>query len=603
MDSATHTGYVLQWEISMSDNRRDAGFSPVPSSSQGRDGVYGTTAASASDDVARQAFRYRSFTCPRCHTLLSATKEEVGKKIVCPDCEASVVVPDYLDFDTPTEYERQYYNESKRERDRIISPLTNPNREGVESVSGDVYSVRADHTTRSSVDDVVFYPVRCRVCETLMQATSEMLGREIVCPDCGTRTTVTDALKKQQDALKVKFEPRPQETYGIGAIPEAPVVTLQKTDGTTIAINPNEREIAPTLSEVFEQKKKSNPDMRSSVWDKSEQEKKSERLTEALRGEKSKFEQWLEKRAARREAKAEAAEDLKKFLPPMVLRYKNGVQVWALPSPPNNSPLFNKTFRAVFDQEIWARSGIVILGLVLIAAVYAIFIKPNYILDRTLELGMARSFAEWELLCSIVLGFALSLVTSSFAGVYFWSVFNGGNSGATRVVEWRSEDWLELALYGLWFFAFVMASAVPGILLGGCFSSAIIPYLQNHVFHDNSSDFIAKAAYWLLCTGGFWLAFPVFWISTHQTDLPFCPITGNVLASFFTKLHIWLEFYFVSAIFFFMPSFIWMMTFDSTFFLVVGTLLIPLDLMFYGLLLGRLSWIIDDIIRLQDYDD
>ena len=39
------------------------------------------------------------------------------------------------------------------------------------------------------------------------------LTRNIVCPDCGTKTIVTDALKKQQEAVKVTFQPKENGTY------------------------------------------------------------------------------------------------------------------------------------------------------------------------------------------------------------------------------------------------------------------------------------------------------------------------------------------------------------------------------------------------------
>ena len=101
----------------------------TPNNLSDNSGVYDMSSTAQTDDSTLQSFRYRTFACPHCHTLISVTRADLGKKVLCPDCELDVPVPNYLDFEHPTEYELQYYDEQKRKRDKLLSPLTNPNRE------------------------------------------------------------------------------------------------------------------------------------------------------------------------------------------------------------------------------------------------------------------------------------------------------------------------------------------------------------------------------------------------------------------------------------------------------------------------------------------
>ncbi len=433
------------------------------------DGVYGATPTTSSDDDALHFFRYRTFACPHCHTLISVTREEVGKKVLCPDCELNVPVPNYLDFDTPTEYELQYYNEKKRERDRILSPLTNPNREGLDLNSDSLYAVRGEKDAETSTRvQTEYYPVRCRVCETLMHATRDMLGRTIVCPDCGTKTVVTDALKKQQDALKVSFQPRDRGTYDVGEIPEAPMIAMQRMDGKTVMIDPKKKTIAPSVESASSRTNRCK-DVKESFDDLSF----THSSDNSFRRKKGRFEKWLEKRAKRRERKLLEDEDLTKYLPPMVLRRRNGELVWAQPSPPKPAPLFNKTFQAAWSQEIWARAGIPFLCFLALACLECLVMRPDRELAITHSGTITGAFSELEMLFTTCVILPLTIVTSSFLGLFFWSTYSGGNSGARKIVEWRSEDLIGFFLYGIWFLFFMICCCLPGTLINALLNRII----------------------------------------------------------------------------------------------------------------------------------
>lgn len=557
--------------------------------------VYNESSTSYDEGVASQSFRYRTFACPHCHTLISVTKDDVGQKVRCPDCELDVPVPNYLDFDTPTEYELKYYNEQKRKRDKILSPLTNPNREGLDVSAPDLYSIRSEnHVAVATYDQVEYYPVRCRVCETLMQATRDMLGKTIVCPDCGTRTIVTDSLKKQQEAIKVTFQPKESGTYNISEIPEAPMIAMQRMDGKTVMIDPKKKTIAPTVKrDVSLKTGKVGADVSNSFDDLSFIHPNDG----SLRPQKGRWERLLEKRAKQRERKIEAEENLTKFLPKMVLRRKNGELVWAQPSPPKPSPLFNKTFQAVCSEEIWSRAGIIVLCVLGFSLLDCFVLRP----DREIALAnpgtLQGAFSELEILFTICAMFVLAIVTSAFCGLFFWSVYNGGNSGARKIVEWRSEDLGGFFLYGIWFLFFMLCCCLPGTLMEG----VLTRILETAV--TTTSPFTDSFFSGSIFAASLWLFFPIFWISTHQTDLFFCPMTSSVFTSFFSKFHIWIEFYLFSGILFFTPLFFLSLVCNTSYCVIFAPMVIPLVSIFYGLLLGRLSWILDDEIRLMDFDE
>ena len=578
--------------------------SPHGKSETIRGGVYGAIPTSASEADALKSFRYRNFPCPHCHTLLSATQKDVGKKVLCPDCDVEVTVPDYLDFDTPTEYERQYYDPQKRERDKILSPLTNPNREGLDMEGEGIYAVHdAGNSEHSPYANTEYYPIRCRVCETLMQVTRDMLGKKIACPDCGAETIVTDSLKRQQDSLTASFQPRERGSYEIGEIPEAPMIAVQKMNGKTVMIDPNQKSVAPTvkLSEIYRQKASETQTSYDDLSFVHPDEKFARPVETPQDLKRKKSEARRAKRAQRREKKEAEESDLTKFLPAMVLRRKNGELVWSLPSPPSRAPLFNKTFQAVRSEEIWARGGIVAICLLSVALIEYFILKPCLITAEEDFGTITGAFAQWEALGATCVLCFLILLTSSFAGLFFWSVYNAGNSGAKRVVEWRKEDLAGFFGYGVWFLAFVVISCLPGMFVSSVFNWwSDVDWLARFTEASFSPGRAASVFAFNVC---FWLLFPVFWISTHQTDLPLCPITWTLFTSFLSKFHIWLEFYLFSAMFFLIPSFVLCMVCRSLFFVILSPFVIPAIELFYGLFLGRLSWILDDEVRRMDYDD
>ena len=560
--------------------------------------------------------RYRTFRCPRCRTEISVTREEMGALVVCPDCDSEITVPDYLDFDTPTDYERQLRTPEQERRNALFSPIRNPNREGIDQTTG-AYEFRS---TDTKCEPERYIPVRCRVCETLMQVPDTMLGKSVTCPDCGTSTIVTEAFKAQQDSIQTTFQPVSRGVYDIGAIPEAPRQFFQTPDGRGVFLDPTRRDLAPSFTTrdrhydpsvkpTYKTAQESDrPPARTELEralglaprvDRSDEKKygvdeRAQRLlneykqSEQPRGLVRVF-RFLKRMSERRRARLYA--NPTDYLPPLVLRPRNGELVWTLASPPKRAPLFNGTFHALLGEELWARAAVLAGLLAMISIVYVV------LLQDTMGAGIREIAARFCQLLGWLIITPIFFITSSFTGLFFWSVFSAGNSGARYVAEWRSEDILGFLAYGFWFDILVLCAFVPS----GILATLALKYSGLNVLDPTST---APLYLWLgLWFVGFWFYFPILWTSTMQSDAPFAPLTMQVARSFITQKVAWLQFYLFSALTFLPVSFAWFLTLGSPIFWYALPVAAPLLAAPYGLLLGRLSWILDDELRSEDFDD
>ena len=652
--------------------------------------------------------RYRSFGCPRCRTRLSATKADVGKIVVCPDCDEEIVVPDYLDFETETDYER-FNNPQKRRQDELLSPARNPNRVGIDVAGADIYGVKensdatvktagtvkndsasgvasnfpeggrsnesggendgdksekigkSDKNETEKSAEPVYYPVRCRVCETLTQAPAELLGQTVRCPDCGTETVVTAALKEQLATTDVRFQPRDRGVYELGEIPDAPDRVYQRFDGKTVFVPNSAKTIAPTppkrpdASAKYPDKRKNRqgsasqkggstastavakPKKRSSREERERRRRLEEMkaefgsvaVDEALRktrndpttateptgerqkvgvlGENPELERTLAilsvltspirtlKRVLRRLATPPEIEDPTAFLPPLVLRYRNGQAIWTRPAPPRRLPLFNRTFQALATNELWARAGtVVLIGLALTAYVL-------YSLAPTIAAhGSGGPIEKFEFCVLTVIAFPTALFWTYWTASFFEAIFGAGASGARRVLSWRDDDRLDGLLYALWFAALVGAAFSPGVALAGG-----LGWFESGEETAEALSGLQLVDLRIAATlaGSFSVCFPIFYLSTLYTGWPFAPICGAVLASFLRRIVVWTQFWAVSAALVFAPLTLGIRYFKTPEYGAAALFALVVLTPLYALLLGRLAWILDEDERSLDYDD
>jgi DNA-directed RNA polymerase subunit M/transcription elongation factor TFIIS len=105
------------------------------------------------------------FHCRVCDTGLSARVADVGKRAKCPDCGALTKVP------PPPKVRRK---------------------RPPQAMHGQQYGLwevdEAPSSSELAARQPKFYPVYCRVCDTLMHAHAKQTGKMLTCPDCGAKT-------------------------------------------------------------------------------------------------------------------------------------------------------------------------------------------------------------------------------------------------------------------------------------------------------------------------------------------------------------------------------------------------------------------------------
>jgi DNA-directed RNA polymerase subunit M/transcription elongation factor TFIIS len=115
------------------------------------------------------AENYIPVVCDLCHTRMYATPEQVSKRLTCPDCgKVTIVRPPALPHKPSPE-----------------TPEDGP--------APDIYNVLEGTEQPPPTSQAVYgkyIPVFCGACRTRMLATEDQVGRELVCPDCGTKTRV-----------------------------------------------------------------------------------------------------------------------------------------------------------------------------------------------------------------------------------------------------------------------------------------------------------------------------------------------------------------------------------------------------------------------------
>jgi len=109
--------------------------------------------------------KYVGFNCLLCDTRLSARVEDVGLQAKCPDCGRLTKVP---------------------------QPPKPRKKKTPEAMHGQQYGLwgvdEAPPTKEIAARQPKYYPVWCRVCDTLMHARAEQVGKKLACPDCGAKT-------------------------------------------------------------------------------------------------------------------------------------------------------------------------------------------------------------------------------------------------------------------------------------------------------------------------------------------------------------------------------------------------------------------------------
>ena len=109
---------------------------------------------------------------------LKASVGKAGARLICPSCQANIVVPEAPKVSTPPGAAEKH----------------------------EVYEVRPDDAAR---DDRAYVTVLCPLCHTRMYATEDEIGQKMTCPDCGTNTTVARVVEftsQEEEMQPVEFD-------------------------------------------------------------------------------------------------------------------------------------------------------------------------------------------------------------------------------------------------------------------------------------------------------------------------------------------------------------------------------------------------------------
>jgi len=114
------------------------------------------------------------FYCRVCDTHLAARAQDVGRKAKCHDCGALTKVPP-----------------PPKQRPKKVPQAMHGQQYGLWGVDD------APSSAELKAKQPKFFPIYCHVCDTLMHARPEQIGKKLACPDCGAKTTVVEPPKPE----------------------------------------------------------------------------------------------------------------------------------------------------------------------------------------------------------------------------------------------------------------------------------------------------------------------------------------------------------------------------------------------------------------------
>jgi DNA-directed RNA polymerase subunit RPC12/RpoP len=129
--------------------------------------------------------QYASVDCRVCQTRLTGSISQVGQELKCPDCGARTILP-----------------APPGPKGKNIPAAM----EGEQYELWDVDTAPLPSELRKAQPKYI--AIECRLCQTLMHATEKQVGKNIACPDCGTKHIVPPLeLKPTRSVFSNEEEP------------------------------------------------------------------------------------------------------------------------------------------------------------------------------------------------------------------------------------------------------------------------------------------------------------------------------------------------------------------------------------------------------------
>lgn len=521
--------------------------------------------------------------CKLCGTMMYASEDQIGQELTCPDCETKTLVPP----------------RPKRTATESKNPLQfeGSSTFGVASGSDSVPEV-LDGTG-------MLIPVICHLCGTRMYARESEIGGFKTCPDCETKTEIK-------------------------AVPKELMSTYEEVSGDYEVDNeqhPGERPVFRTLAdyrtvegsldkEIWDKKKKarSESDGHSSEGIFGVSAPVDRPVVNLLAGEviepgeKDEEESEETRKRKQKTIHEKIEENEQKFQSVFVDRPK-------LPE----HPFWNRIFQPFVDFRLIARLLIICV---------LIFFGAN----------IAVAFPGLYVIVSMPIGLMLFVLAAGLLANTGHSLFLSTVSGNDMP---QKDDWQDIyvggsiAFFG-WLAVLVVVAALPGFFLSFVFSplSDVTAITENEsvitMFDDaartpvtrilktlflsaflvgnhlNAGTVLLALNDFVLIAGSFCLLFPIFFVSSMQTDSFFHIITKETLSSLLTDTIVWLKFYACSfAIVFVFQLLIFIATlitgvpegFGPSFLLYFSIVVFVFCVLIYFRLLGRLAWILQEHAR------
>lgn len=479
------------------------------------------------------------FTCPRCGAWLKAPAAEAGVKHRCPGCRSAFLVP---------------------KTTQTVAPP-------VEAAEDEEYPLceGIGQPPPDSPAYQVHIPVTCPLCGTRMLGTEDQVGRQLVCPDCGTPVVVpapSVAPAKQGSPAAGAEGVGGYDVYqGEGQPPgagegadRAHVAAVCSVCGTRL--DATEDQVGRHLE---------CPDCSTPILVTPRPEPAPRLDSPAARGE----EYGVGQPAESPDYQPEIDARLSRTRPGESLEHAERLGlVRTRPAPPR-WPFFSGVFTFPIYRNSWphwiglSMAATAVIPLLFFAAMLLAFPGAGWLAAAPWIFGMVF------FVVACFFGVIWAAVTSAF----LLAILQDTAAGADEVEDWPnplSTDWVQECFY-------VINSFSLSVLCG-------VPIAQILGYHNPAG--------WLGLPAAVFLIFPVILLSMLEAGSPLKPVSLPVWQSLAARWRAWAVFYVEAAVL------------AVAFFLLLGPslllpwlLAIPLlaaglvaALMIYFRLLGRLAW-------------
>ncbi|MDR1958137.1 MAG: hypothetical protein LBQ54_03675 [Planctomycetaceae bacterium] len=565
-------------------------------------------------DILLKGQRFLTFPCSTCFTLISVLPNQAGKREVCPECGTKNIVPDLL---------------KKEETLQAAAPQVSPPTVEIYGMETAAPPKIEEETASEESEDAEFpkeFPVHCPMCRTLLYAREEQIDTVLKCPDCDHDVPVRESHRPRK---KTKFQPKFYEGGTDFAIlekeklpPDAkliPVVcSLCQTlmyatmdqEGlekecpdcgrmNRIVVPKNQHlltaaELFPAHSEymlndgvVFKRPApRFNVDYRTvdgSLDNRKPQPTDGKDFVvdpESIRRESP------EERRQRRLRKKNQTEDVDIEAFEEDGELKGTRVVWERPQLPDR-PFTARFWKFFLFPGLMTRLAVTII-LFCLAAPNLVYVIRN---DSGIESGgYGNALGVIAYMFRIIFGGLLTLFGTMYLINTALAVFNTTSNGGDEV-----EDWSEFSLAGGMFLLYYFGVAIlAGLLPELCWRL----YLSTTGSKQTVPGYISA----LSGTAAFFL-FPILLMfMLESSTMNF--FRSGVFRSFFAVPLSWFRFFLLSVPAAAIPGFLFYKTFfadawnhpNQLAFLLAVTL--PVFLLAYFRLMGRLAWIIEDTLTL-----